>query len=308
MSRTFRYFPIVFLCSLPGLPADLFQLSEMDLHLHAGMERQMDMGKWLDLSAADGRKVLVLLDHLELYRKTPLEYAAWRAKYANPPLYQLGAAGYREFIAQVKAAARERKDLLIFSGWEVSEAELDTGLDVETMRLADVIGWHISPNNGRRPPDGQSLLRRVEQIKKAQQQVPVPMILFHPFPMRIENIQRTAKAQGRDLKSITAGEYRFFHGNEQERLAAALKGTSIYVEMNLDTAHYWSDPACRQALIADILPLAKMGVQFTMATDAHGPDTLRKPFRPAEYCEALGCNPANSNGLVRELLARRRGR
>jgi hypothetical protein len=168
------------------------------------------MQSWLDL-AADGRKVVLMLDHLELYRKTPEEYAAW--KHNDQPPYQLGPAGQRQFMSQVEAT----------------------------------------------PPDGQTLLRRVEQIKKAQQRMPVPMILIHPFTMRLENIQRTAKATGRDLKTLTVDEYRFFHADERQRLANALKGSSIYLEISNST----------------------------------------------EYCRDLGCNSANTNTILRELLALR---
>jgi hypothetical protein len=51
---------------LPGqdLAAGLFGLRELDLHLHAGMERPADLKAWIDLAVADGRKVILLLDQL----------------------------------------------------------------------------------------------------------------------------------------------------------------------------------------------------------------------------------------------------
>jgi hypothetical protein len=198
-----------------------------------------------------------------------------------------------------------RKDVLIFKGWEVSETELDSGLELPPMRMAEVIGWHISPRNGSEPPNGQTLLKRVRQIKEAQKQLPVPMILLHPFPMRLENIRRTAAAKGRDLRTITVQEYRFFRPGEQEELIRMLKGTSIYIEMNRDTEHYIDDPACREALIADIAPLAKAGVQFTIASDNHHMRAANKPFEPERYCEPAGVTPLNTNTIVRELLALR---
>src|SRR4051794_14146005 len=58
--------------SPPGtaIPAALFALRELDFHLHSGMEREVELNSWLEMAAADGRKAVVLLDHLELYRKT----------------------------------------------------------------------------------------------------------------------------------------------------------------------------------------------------------------------------------------------
>src|ERR1041385_1490074 len=132
-------------CPPPGqsLTQGLFNLREMDMHLHAGMERPVDLKTWIDLAVADGRRVIVLLDHLELYRKTSEQYDAWRSKGKFQARYPVGAKGHHAFYADLEKAAA-RKDVLIFKGWEVSEDELDSGLELEPMRLADVIGFHIS--------------------------------------------------------------------------------------------------------------------------------------------------------------------
>src|SRR5262249_55416048 len=149
--------------------------------------------------------------HIELYRKSPVEYEAWRGKGGFQAKYPLGPAGHRALFADFTAAAERHKNAVIFKGWEVGEDELDTGLELEPMKLADVIGWHISPRSGSKPPDGQTLLRRVRQVKELQKQLPVPMILLHPFPMRLENIRKAAAKTGRDITSIPIEEYRFFH-------------------------------------------------------------------------------------------------
>jgi len=291
---------------LPGqdLAAGLFRLKEMDLHLHAGMERPVDLDAWIDLAVADGRRVILLLDHLELYRKTPEQYEAWRAMGGFQARYPVGTNGHKALFADFDAAAK-RKDVLIFKGWEVSEDELDTGLELAPMRMAEVIGFHISPRNGRAPPNGQTLLKRVRQIKELQKQLPIPMILFHPFPMRLENLQRTAKNSGRDPRKLTVAECRFFQPSEQEALIGLLRGSSIYVEMNRDTEGYFDDPVCREALIADILPLAQAGVQFTVASDNHALVAAKKPFDPERYCGPSGVTAFNCNTIVRELLAMR---
>jgi len=285
-----------------GLTGGLFRLREMDMHLHAGMERPVDMQRWLNLAVADGRRVAVLLDHLELYRKTPAQVEAWRAGKDFQARYAGGSAGHQALFTDFAEASR-RKDIIVFRGWEIGEDELDSGLESAPMRLADVIGWHISPRNGSAPPDGATLIRRVKQIREVQKQFPVPMIVFHPFPMRVENIRRTAAAHNRDQRTIPASEYRFFRPGEQEQLIGLLKGTSIYLEINRDTAQYFSDPAVREAMIADILPLAEAGVQFTVGSDNHHMRAATTPFDPESYCEPMGVTPRNSNSLVRELLA-----
>jgi hypothetical protein len=164
-----------------GLPEGLFQLHEMDMHLHAGVERPVDMKTWIDLAIKDGRKVLFMLDHIELYRRTQAGYDAWRAKNKFEALYPLGAAGHHALMTDFDTVAR-RKDVVVFKGWEVSERELDTGLEDAPLRMADVLGFHISPNNGGEPPNGKTLIKRTKQLLEAQKKYRVPMILFHPFP------------------------------------------------------------------------------------------------------------------------------
>jgi hypothetical protein len=61
----------------------------------------------------------------------------------------------------------------------------------------------------------------------------------------------------------------------------------------------------REALIADIKPLAEGGVQFTVSTDAHGAAALRAPFGPDKYCTPCAITPRNTNTIIRELLALR---
>jgi len=50
----------------PGLALapGLFRLREMDMHLHAGMERRVPLEEWIDIAVAGGRRVVLVLDHL----------------------------------------------------------------------------------------------------------------------------------------------------------------------------------------------------------------------------------------------------
>ncbi|MFH1737975.1 MAG: hypothetical protein ABIH23_03120 [bacterium] len=281
-----------------------YALREMDMHLHAGMEREVDLDQWVDLAVADGRKVIVLLDHLELYRKTPTEYKEWAKEEGFKEWYPVGRAVHESLMADFDRVAK-RDDIIIFKGWEISEGELDSGLEKEPMKLADVLGWHISPNNGGKAPDGKTLIKRARQLKAIQKEFPVPMILFHPFTMRLENIQQTAIREGRDPAKLTVDDYRFFQPGEQQELAEILRDSSIYVEISRSTSAYWSDPVAREALIADIRPLAEAGVQFTVSTDSHRVSSAKRPFQPEQYCADLGVTPENTNTIVLELLAKR---
>lgn len=290
---------------LPGqaIEAGLFELKEMDMHLHAGLERPVPLNEWIDLAVADGRKVLVVLDHRELYDRTPEEHAAWAKENGLSPWYPTGKEGK---VALMNDLARlsDRTDVIAFRGWEIWEGELDEGLDRDAMRLAEVIGWHISPN-GDDPPCGKTLLKRVRQIAEVQREIPVPMIVFHPFSARIERVRRDAQKQGKTGAELTVKDYRFFQPGEQGELVRLLNGKSLYIEISWSTSKCLEDPVIREALIADIRPLVEAGVQFTVSTDNHGLAGAKTPFEPGRYCEVLGVTPHNTNTIVRELLALR---
>lgn len=283
----------------------VFALREMDMHLHAGLERQVPMQEWVKLAKDDGRKVLLLLDHIELYRKTANEYADWAKEENVPQWYPIGTEGHRALFAEMDAVVARHKDLVVFKGWEVGEFELEEGLESEAMKLAEVIGWHISPNRDEGAPDGKHLIRRISQIKEVQKLFPVPMIIFHPFSMRFERLVRDAQKAGRDAKSLTVEQCRFFQPGEQEEVVRLLKGSFIYIEMPRGVESFWDVPAMREALIADIKPLAEGGVKFTVSTDNHGVASAKKPFHPERYCEPCGITPDNANAIVHDLLARK---
>ncbi len=285
-----------------GLLSPLFDLREMDMHLHAGLEREVGLNEWLDLAAKDGRKVVVLLDHIELYRKTQKAAEEWAKGTGHALWYPTGAEGHQALMRDFDEARAARKDLLLFKGWEIAEFELDEGLEEAPMAMAEVIGWHISPNAKGVAPDGRLLVKRIRQIQDAQRRFPVPMIVYHPFPMRLEHLVAQAKKEGRGPESLTVEACRYFQPGEQEELIGLLRGASIYIEMSRATEAYWNYPNMREALIADIKPLADAGVQFIVSTDNHSVQHAKKPFDPEPYCAPCGITPSNTNSLVRELL------
>jgi histidinol phosphatase-like PHP family hydrolase len=290
--------------TLPGtaIKNGLFQLNEMDMHVHAGREREVPLNEWIDLSVKDGRKVMLLLDHLELYRMKKEEHSEWLEKNKLNDWYPILSDGHIALMQELEKA-KEREDVIIFKGWEIWEGEFEEGLEKEPMKYADVIGWHISKAAWDEAPKGEHIIQRAKQIIEVQNEFPIPMIIYHPFSMRISAIQKMFAESGKDKSSITVNDYRFFKPGEQEKLIALLKGKSVYIEIGRDNAKYWDDPVVRQALIEDIKPLTAGGVQFVVSTDAHVVAHIIKPFNPELYCKDLGITPENTNTIVRELMA-----
>lgn len=285
------------------LKEGLFQLNEIDLHVHAGKEKPVPLDEWIDMFIHDGRKVLLLLDHLELYRMNGMEQVEWLKKNKVNDWYPDSASGRRDFMNEL-ASFENRKDVLAFSGWEIWEGEIDEGLEKQPMQDAEVIGWHISKAawNGKAPV-GKELIIRAGQIVEIQKEFPVPMIIFHPFGGRIKAVKDAAAKSGRDISSITMDEYRYFTPEEQKELIKILAGRSVYIEIEREWSRLWNDQPVREAFIADIRPLVDGGVKFTISTDAHGKESFNTPYDPEIYCNDIGITSENANAIIRELLA-----
>ncbi|TSA37929.1 MAG: hypothetical protein D4R64_04615 [Porphyromonadaceae bacterium] len=286
-----------------SLKEGLFQLNEIDLHVHAGKERPLPLNEWIDLFARDGRKVILLLDHLELYRMDDKEHKEWIKENNFNDWYPKTTTGKYDFIKEM-STVESRNDVLTFRGWEIWEGEFEEGLEKPPMKEAEVIGWHMSKAawNGKAPV-GKELIFRARQIVGIQKEFPVPMIIFHPFIGRIKAVREAAAKSGRNLSSIKKEEYRYFTPTEQKELIEILNGSSIYIEISRGWSTLWSDPVVREAFIEDIRPLAEGGVKFTVSTDAHGTSSFDESYNPELYCKDLRITPEDVNTIIRELLA-----
>jgi hypothetical protein len=286
-----------------SLKEGLFQLNEIDMHIHAGKERPLPLDEWIDLSVRNGRKVMLLLDHLELYRLDEREHKEWITKNKFTDWYPNSTTGKYDLMKDL-SAVESRKDVITFRGWEIWEGEIEEGLEKQPMREAEVIGWHISKAawNGKAPA-GKELIIRARQVIDIQKEFHVPMIIFHPFIGRIHEVREAAVRAGRKLSSMKKEEYRYFTPAQQQELIDVLKGSSVYIEISKGWSTLWDDSIVRAALAEDIRPLVEGGIKFTVSTDAHGLETFKKPFNPESYCNDLGITPENVNAIIRELLA-----
>lgn len=285
------------------LKEGLFPINSIDLHIHAGQEKQVPLNEWVDLFVKNGRKVLLLLDHLELYRWSEQEHNDYIKRHKLSNWYPNMETDKVDFMNDIRTI-QNRTDALIFRGWEIWEGELDEGLDKEPMKDAEVIGWHISKAawDGKAPA-GKEFISRARQILEVQKEFPVPMIIFHPFRTYYDEVRKLATKAGRDIKSIKKDEYRYFTSAQQKEVIGLLAGSSVYVELSKGFMSLWSDPVVREAFIDDIKPLVDAGVKFTVSTDAHDLPDVTAPYNPEEQCRALGISTENVNSVIRELLA-----
>jgi len=290
--------------SAAPLQEGMFQLNEIDLHVHAGKERPMPLNEWVDFLVHDGRKVLLLLDHLELYRMGEKEKNDWLTKNKLKDWYPDLTSSKYQIMKDLSNISASRKDVLIFRGWEIWEGELDEELEKQPMKEAEVIGWHLSKAAWKgKAPMGKELISRVKQVIEVQKEFPVPMIMFHPFSGHYNAVKEAALKSGRQAASIKKEEYRYFTSEEQQELIGLLKGSSIYMEIEMGWLNLSEDPIVKEAFTEDIRPLVDAGLKFTVSTDAHNQRHMSKPYQPEVYCRSLGVTPENVNTIIRELLA-----
>lgn len=121
-----------------SLKEGLFQLNEIDMHVHAGKERPLPLNEWIDLFVRDGRKVMLLLDHLELYRMDDKKNKEWIKKNNFNDWYPNTKTGKYDFIKDI-STVESRNDVLTFRGWEIWEGEIEEGLDKQPIYWDDPI-------------------------------------------------------------------------------------------------------------------------------------------------------------------------
>ena len=173
-----------------SLKEGLFRLNEIDFHVHAGKERPLPMNGWIDLFVSNGRKVLLLLDHLELYRVNDTENKAWVTKNKLTDWYPEKASA-KELFRNDLLKAMERRDILLFRGWEIWEGELDEGLEKEPMKDAEVLGCRIGFRRGAAPRRIASL-GCVGRLERRQQQGDLAHLGQEPFQRRTGRPSETA--------------------------------------------------------------------------------------------------------------------
>jgi len=242
--------------------------------------------EWAKRPESVGRSCYLIVDHLEFYRPAQ---AQTTLKYIPTPRYPLAPEGQKRFVAEVEALRKSRKDLIIFSGWEALETDVDTGLEWSAMEMVDCIGWHMD-----KPPDAGHYVQRAKQIRDVQRKLEKPVILYHPF------------RQPTPQPDETVATLRRLGREHQKQLIDILGDSSVYLEINLSVLlQYWPKPARRQAMIEDFQPLAEAGLEFTVGSDAHRiPDI--EYHEPERYLPELGIHPRQVTSIVGDLLARAR--
>ncbi len=260
----------------------------VDCHLHAGLERRETLEDIFAYLREDGRKVVGLIDHAELYLEDPPDWAQMGLYGMALRAGEVGAADLFEdrlhgplafYMEAREAAARFGGGLRVGVGLEVSGPYLDR-IEPEWLDGADYLGICAD-----QPPEGRpwgehmaGLVRRAERLRGGRD---IGLVLHHPFRWRLLGLGHDAQAEIPDAGGFTR--------EDAETASRALAEAGAVAEVNF--ASFWHLgrdrrllPAARKAFEL----LRDAGASFSLGSDFHGVRGLPTGYAPSKALEAFG--------------------
>jgi hypothetical protein len=171
-------------CSDQDCDDGALQPHNVDLHYHAGQERQpgTSLSGYLEHAAVTGRIVLGVTDHLEKYIGSPLS-GAW-----DPPLYPQNVAGLETFHADVDALRPQYPNMAIRLGPEIHAGPR---IDLERIPqgIVDLSDYFMVslPSDASSPAaDTAAKIARIEAIAELGERTRRPVFIAHPFRSAVD--------------------------------------------------------------------------------------------------------------------------
>jgi len=260
----------------------------VDCHLHAGLERRETFDEVFEYLTSDGREIVGLVDHAELYVDDPppwaalgLEEAAARAERAGiVDLYRKRLKGPGVFYREARAAAeRLGQGLRVGVGLEVS-GEFLGGVDPAWLDGADFLGI-CTPQPRGVAAWGEHLARLVARADALRGGREIGLVLHHPFRWRLLELARDPS----DRIDFAGG----FTEADAVLAAEALRGAGAVAEVNF--ASYWHlgrDDRLLGAAREAFMLLRDAGARFSLGSDFHGVRGLPTSYDPAAALEGFG--------------------
>ncbi len=282
----------------------------IDCHVHAGLERQQSLEAVLRYCRDDGREVVGLLDHAELYMEHPPDWAAIGLQYAARRIAEVEALAdmidiYRDRLEGPELFYRHAREAIRFYGEgmrtavgiEISGHSLEAGLvPAGWLDGADFIGICTTQppvENGKRRPWGEHLAKLVSLADTLRCGRDMGLVLHHPFRWRLYEMARAS--------SSTIPEAAGFTEEDARVTARALADAGAVAEANF--ASFYPSyirqrvggdraqevvAAARGAFVRLREAGAASAVKFSIGSDMHAVPGTLGIYRPSEMLEALG--------------------
>ncbi len=264
-----------------------FSLNEVDLHLHAGLERRQTLSQLLDIMIGDGRRVLGLLDHDFLYYRDKEEFEAWLKRKDLPRNYENGLGGLRNFYSDIAKEKEARKNLVtIFQGIEVFVGKLGSegldGLPDVILNGLDFLGletWIKGDEEGC----GRELLDWTLKLERYCEKHDIFGILCHPFRPTFERMAKAGKISDLNLRTNS-----IFPPKDVEYFVENAKLKRVYVEINykFHAGLYNSNRRVFSMVANTVKMLKEGGMKFSIGSDYHRIPTPLN-YNPEAICAEM---------------------
>jgi len=271
---------------------------EIDLHLHAGQERDRPIDQLVGSFIERGITFLGLLDHSELYS---MGDRALRNKFGQL-VYHSTSGGLVDFYHDVEDLGKRYPEASIFKGLELPEWEIFS-VEAGLLKRSDFLGCHM--NTSCHDPGyrhyteatcGEHLATRANQLLRLCRPLDKPAVLFHPFHRRIQEMSALVESGGDPVQEqvFTQEDLDFFFENTSTE--------HLYVELNFgDIFSAYRYPGVLDSLGSTCRMLREGGIGFSLGSDYH---RTPKEFRdPGEIVAALGLGIGDIS-IVDELLSK----
>ncbi len=251
--------------------------SQIDLHLHAGQERDQALEDLVESFVGHGVKFLGLLDHSELYEMGDENLTRKLGQLA----YSSSPEGLREFYRHIdRISMRYEGRARIFKGIEVPEWEIRTASRA-AIRSVDFLGCHLNTSchdptyrHYERTTCGEHIARRASQLIEVCRPQDVPPVLFHPFHRRIQELRAEVDGQG-----SLSEDSEIFSTEDLRAFAERVDPGEVYFELNFgDIYSAASHPEILGQLARTCRLLKEIGTSFSLGSDYHRtPAEFRDP-------------------------------
>ena len=279
----------------------------VDCHVHAGLERAQSLARMLGYCRDDGREVVGLLDHAELYMTRPpgwgegvLDFVARRIASTDEladlvDLYRDHAAGPEAFYHSAREGIRlHGAGLRVAVGIEVNGASLESGLIPDAwLDGADFLGICTTqpPADGAWGEHLAKLLSLADHLRGGRE---MGLVLHHPFRWRLFDIARASSGAMPEAGGFSADDARV--------TANALADAGAVAEVNFASLfpdyvqHQVGGPdKAREVVSAARAAFARLceaggahAVKFSLGSDMHALPKGLGVYRPSEMLETLG--------------------
>jgi hypothetical protein len=260
----------------------------IDCHIHAGLERHESLEFAFGVLKHDGREIVGLLDHAELYMKTPptwadlalIESAQRLDEGSLVDLFRKRLRGPEVFYRQARdAIARYGVGMKCAVALEISGASLEK-IDPGWLDGADYLGICTTQPSGKRSW-GEHMAKLIAAADALRGGRDIGIVLHHPFRWRMLELAASSLVDPPRAAGFTPDDARV--------TAQALADAGAVAEVNYASYyHLRRFPQLITAAREAFEVLKEAGATFSLGSDAHWLSSPNFEYEPKTALKEFG--------------------